>query len=204
MRKTKILVILAVLLLPISASAYSVKVDIYSPWNSGYSQVHGHTSITNLVGSIYGEYNETYGSLSYLSGNLFGTWGKLAITDGYFNRDGSGELDANIFGFNPKKGGLWNYSGKFTYFADSTVDNINPYRYNNIVTSSHLKVWGGGKFDSGKLTWSGLQGQGKKWLGADLYGKVVKLPEPNVILLLLMSLLGVGLFEYYKKLSARY
>ena len=187
-------------LLPISAMAYSVKVDIYSPWGSGYSQVHGHTSVKNLSGSLFGDFDSTLGRFSNLSGNILGVWGKVSVTDGHFNNDGSGKLAASVFSLNPNQGGFWDYSGEFNFFDSSAVDTINPYIYDNVATSSYIKVWGGGKFDSSKLTWSGWQGKGSKWLGADLYGKVVKLPEPGAILLLLAGLIGFGLYMSMQKI----
>ena len=116
MRKFVILLTLGMFIMPINSWAYSARVDIVSPWGSGYSQVHGDSSIQKLGGSLFGNYSAVTASLTGISGTLRGLWGfsptqKVVVNGGYFNNDGSGELKASVYSY--KDGGYWRNVGNF-------------------------------------------------------------------------------------------
>lgn len=167
------LIVLTGLLIPVNSWALAkIKYDIYSP-GSGYSLVHGDTSIRNLVGTLTGYYDYNTGWLHNITGSLTGDNGTVQLRGGWLRDNGSGVLAASVH-----KGNKSYYGGVYPrsagYFGGW---------YDNQVSDSHLKIWAGGWFKKYKND----NYKGWKWLGLDLYGVGHRLSEPGTI-----ALFGLG------------
>lgn len=187
LRKLFITALLLVAFLPVNSWAISkIKYDIYSPGN-GYSQVHGSTSVKKLYGTLYGNWDDSAGVFSGITGWLKGNYGRVDFTGGHLNFNGSGSLYGSVHKYGYY--GVAAYTGKFSFKDAGWYGG----RYNNVVTEDYLKIWGGGKFWKSFTPYNSdwvYNSKYKKWLGIDLYGhgEKVEVPEPAT-----MGLMGLGL-----------
>ena len=185
--KLKAIGLIAIFLLvlaPVNSWALAkIKYDI----DGDYSLIHGNTYVGGLTGTLYGYWDDVVGKFSGVKGWLKGDYGRVDFVGGYLNFDGSGSL----YGLVTKYGyyGTKDYIGGF-HFKDKGWF-YGPY--DNEVNADYLNIWGGGYFLKFFTPYYGDHSyfKGIKWLGADLYGKGTKIPEPATMGLLALGLIGL-------------
>jgi len=179
----------AVLLAVFPVNSWAIS-STYTFGNSGnnWNAVHGDWNF-KLNGSLSGKwtnngwFKDISGSFTSLNGNR-----TINVNRGYLNENGWGRL------FVDTQRGNKTYSGAFKFRAAGWYGGW----YDNYVSHSDLKLWGGADLSCQRANGSGCQ---SKWVGLDLWGPKVEVPEPATFALMGLGLLGLGFGRKKRKVQ---